>query len=528
MKVLVTEPLAEEGIARLRAEPGIDVHVRLKPSPEELLGLIPEYSGLIVRSSTSVDKDLLAAAEALKIVGRAGSGVDNIDLQAATGRGVVVVNTPGGNAVSVAELVMGLTIACARKIAAADRKLKAGTWAKKESKGRELNGKTMGIIGLGRIGREVARRARSFGLQVLGYDPFVAEGDFDEQGVRLVGLEELLAACHFVTMHVPRTDRTMNMIAADELGMMMDGAVLINAARGGLVDEAALLDALNGGKIAAAGLDVFSSEPEPLADLVRHENVVATPHIGASTAEAQEQVGYYVAGYVADYLIRGVVQSSVNYPAISAEEMRSLGPHLPVAERLGAFSAQVASGRMREMTATYFGELVSERYALLTDRALCGALRPFLDDTAVNTINARSLAEQRGLKIIEATSSRERGFAGMIRVELLTDEESIVVEGAAVGEGRPPRLVAVDTMKIDAPLEGPTLFFKNDDVPGVIGKIGTYAGENGINIANFALRSDQRGGAIGVVQIDKRISNRQRKEIKSLPGVRFVRMVDLP
>jgi D-3-phosphoglycerate dehydrogenase len=528
MKVLVTEPLAEEGIGRLRAEPGIEVDVRLKPSPEELKQIIGEYHGLIVRSATKVTADLLGAAANLKIVGRAGTGVDNIDLGAATGRGVVVVNTPGGNAVSVAELVMGVIIACARKITRADASMKAGKWAKKELKGRELNGKTIGIIGLGRIGREVAARAKPFGLKVLGYDPFVAEESVRELGVELADLPGLLKKSHIVTLHVPMNEKTRNLIGAGEIASMRDGAILLNMARGGLVDEQALLAGLNSGKIGAAGLDVYLGEPEPIRELVEHQNVVATPHIAASTAEAQEQVGYYVAGYVADYLTRGILQSAVNYPSVSPEEMEQLAPYVPLAERLGAFAAQVAVGRMSGLVITYLGRLSGIRYGYLTDRVLCEALRPFLDEADVNPINARSLAKVRGLKVTEATSREAVGFPGMIRVELKTNEGRVEVEGAVVGAGRPPRLVSVDGLDFDAPLEGPTLFFRNDDVPGVIGRVGTFAGEQGINIANFALKSDKRGGAAGLVQVDQRFNRKQREDMKKLPGIRFVRTVDLP
>ncbi|MFC1654590.1 phosphoglycerate dehydrogenase [Myxococcota bacterium] len=528
MKVLITEPLAEEGIARLQAEPDIQVDVKHKLPPEELKKIIGEYHGMIVRSATKVTPDLLDAAENLKIVGRAGTGVDNIDLAAATAHGVVVVNTPGGNSVSVAELVMGVIIACARKITRADASMKAGKWAKKELRGRELNGKTIGIVGLGRIGREVATRARPFGLKVIGYDPFVNVEVVREAGIEPVDLPDLLAKSHIITLHVPVNEKTKNLISTGEIASMRDGAILLNIARGGLVDEPALLEGLKSGKISAAGLDCYTNEPEPLRELVEHENVVATPHIGASTAEAQEHVGYYVAGYVADYLARGVLQSAVNYPAVTAEEMKALGPNLVLAERLGAFASQVATGSMRELLVTYCGELVDVRYALLTDRALCAALRPFLHDMDVNPINARSLAKGRGLNVTEATSRADCGLPGMIQMVLTTDQGAVRVEGAVVGEGRPPRLMSIDGLAFDAPLEGPTLFFRNDDVPGVIGRVGTFAGEKGINIKNFALRSDGQGGAAGVVQVDQRVDHEQRELMKKLPGIRFVRTVDLP
>jgi len=528
MKVLVTEPLAEEGVARLQGESDLEVDVTLKLSPEELIRVIPDYHGMIVRSATKVTPALLDAAANLKIVGRAGTGVDNIDLPACTDHGVVVVNTPGGNSVSVAELTIGVIIACARKIAQADQKLKQGVWAKKELRGHELNGKTLGIVGLGRIGREVAKRARPFGLKILGYDPFVADQDLEEKGIRLVELSELIAKSHIITLHVPVNDKTRNLINAERMATMRDGVILINHARGGLIEEEALLANLRSGKVAAAGLDAFLGEPTPMPELVQHENVVASPHIGASTFEAQEHMGYYVAGYVADYLVRGVLQSAVNYPSVSAEEMRQLEPYLLLASRLGAFASQVAAGRMRELQVTYCGELVDMRYAMLTDRALCAALQPFLDQTDVNPINARSLAKERGFRVVEATRRADCGFPGMIHVRLTTSEGTVEAEGTATGAGRAPRLISVDSLEIDTPLEGPTLFFRNEDVPGVIGRVGGFAGEKGINIQNFALRSDNKGGAVGVVQVGRRIERAERDEIKKLPGIRFVRMVDLP
>lgn len=527
-KVLVTDPLAEEGIARLESEPQIQVDVKLKQSPEQLLKIVADYDGWIVRSGTKPDAALIAAATRLKIIGRAGTGVDNIDLQAATDHGVVVVNTPGGNSVSVAELTLGAMIACSRHLARADRLLKAGEWAKKKLRGHELNGKTLGLIGLGRIGREVALRARPFGLKILGYDPYSARADLEELDIELVELEELLQRSHIISLHVPRTDETAHLIDSAAIAQMRTGVIILNFARGGLIDEQALLEGLESDKVAAASLDAFESEPEPLPELVRHERVLATPHIGASTQEAQENVGFYVAGQVADFLVRGVLRNAVNYPSVTPEQMRALAPHMTIAGRLGAFASQAAAARMRALEVTYFGELTRQKYALLTDRILCEALRPFLDQVDVNPVNARPLAKARGLKIVEAASSDEAGFTGMIRVELTTDQGTLSVEGAAVGEGRPPRLVSVDDLIVDAPLEGPTVYFRNDDVPGVIGRVGTFAGQNQINIANFALRSDGAGGAIGVVQVDRSLTKEERKGLRAIEGIRTVRMVNLP
>jgi D-3-phosphoglycerate dehydrogenase / 2-oxoglutarate reductase len=317
MKVLVADQMAEEGIANLREE-GIEVDVKVELSPAELAEVIPEYSGLLVRSATKVTAEIFEAAEKLKIVGRAGTGVDNIDLQAATKHGVLVVNAPGGNSVSAAEMAFGLMLACARNIPRGDRNLKNGVWAKKECKGRELVSKTLGIIGLGRIGREVAVRAKAFGMRVVGYDPMVDAATVAKMGVEGLDFDELLKSSHFITLHVPRTKETTNMIGAAQFSMMRDDAILINAARGGLVDEKALLAALDDGQLAGAGLDVYVDEPKPPAELVAHDKIVATPHLGASTYEAQVKVATFVAGYLADFLLRGKVQSAVNKPNIGA------------------------------------------------------------------------------------------------------------------------------------------------------------------------------------------------------------------
>ena len=528
MKVLVTEPLAEEGLERLRAEPSIELQVQIEPKPEQLLSLLADVDGLIVRSKTKVTAEVLAQAKKLRIVGRAGTGVDNIDLAAATAKGVVVVNTPGGNAVSVAELAIGLILSCARNIALTDRKLKGGIWAKKEAKGNELNGKTLGIIGLGRIGREVAMRARAFGMQIVGFDPFVAESDLGEQGIRLVALDLLLEKSHVISVHVPLTEKTKNILGAPQIALMRSGVILINTARGGLIDEQALLDGLRSGKVGAAGLDVFATEPDPPKELVAHDKVVSTPHIGASTVEAQEQVGYDVAVSVADYLTRGILKSAVNYQSVSPEEMSALAPFLTLSSRLSAFASQIAVGRMQAVTVTYFGLLARARFSVLTDRIVCEALRPFLDEVDVNPINARSLAKGRGLQVTEASAQIGDGLSAGIRIQLTTDQGSVEVEGTSLGGGRAPRLVCLDKVEIDTPLEGPTLFFRNDDVPGVIGHLGTFAAERGINIANFALRKDGRGGAIGVVQLDQRMTKPHRDELRKVPGIRFVRSLDLP
>ncbi len=527
MRVLVSDPLAEQGLARLRAEPEIEIDVQLGRSPEQLAAAVADCQGWIVRSGTQVTAELLAAAPRLRVVGRAGSGVDNIDLQAATARGVVVVNTPGGNSVSVAELTLGAMVACARHLARADRLLKQGRWAKKELRGQELFGKTLGVIGLGRIGREVATRARAFDMRVVGADPYAARAELAEIGVEVVDLDELFARSHVVSLHVPRTAETAHLIDAAALARMRDGVLLLNFARGGLVDEQALLAALESGKVAAASLDAFESEPEPLAELVAHERVLATPHIGASTHEAQQNVGVYAATQVADYLVRGELRNAVNYPSISPDQAAALAPYLQLADRLGAFVSQAAAARMRQLTVTLQGSLVDQPTRLLVDRALAAALRPFLAAGEVNPVNARALAEQRGLRLVEAATADAGGFDARIQVELETDQGRLRATGVVAGADRPPRLVGLDGLDLDAPLAGHCLFLRNDDVPGVIGRIGSYAGDHGVNIVNFALRQDGQGGALALVQLDRRLDRAQRQALSGMEGIRAVRAVDL-
>ena len=527
MKVLVVEPIAAEGLERLRAEPLIELQEELKPSPERLRELVADCEGLIVRGATKVDRRLLEGAERLRIIGRAGTGVDNIDLAAASERGVVVVNTPGGNSVSVAELTLGLMLACARRITRADATLKAGRWEKSALRGHELNGKTLGLVGLGRIGCEVARRAAALGMKLLGYDPFVARQQARQLEVELVELDELLRRSHVVSLHLPLNERTRALLGREQIRMMRPGAILINAARGGLVDEEALLEALDSGHLEAAACDAFEQEPHPRPQLVGHPALVATPHIGASTVEAQEQVGYHLAGTVADYLVRGQLRNAVNYISLTPEEARQLRPYLPLAEHLGLFTARVAGGRMQQLRITYHGELATCRYQVLSDQALCGVLKPFLRHVDVNPISARSLAAERQLGLVEASAAGPCEFAGLMSLQLECEEERVTVDGAVLGPQRPPRLVAVDDLELDLPLAGRLLFFRNDDQPGVVGRLGTLLGQAGVNIDQLALRADSRGGALGVARLDRVIDEEVRRQVRALPGIRRARMIDL-
>lgn len=527
MKVLVVEPISDEGLERLQAEPRIEVRAEMNPAPERLRELVSDCSGLVVRGATQVDRRLLEQAGKLRIIGRAGTGVDNIDLTAASERGVVVVNTPGGNSISVAELTLGLMLACARRIPRADSALKAGRWEKSALRGHELYGKTLGLVGLGRIGREVARRAAALGMKLLGYDPFVNRQQAQKLEVELVELDELLRRSHVVSLHLPLNERTREMLGREQLQLMKPGAILINAARGGLVDEQALLEALQSGHLQAAACDAFAQEPSPNPQLVGHPSLVATPHIGASTVEAQEQVGYHVAGTVADYLVRGQLRNAVNYISLAPDEARQIQPYLPLAERLGQFAAQAGGGHLQRLSITYRGELASSRYQVLSDRALCGVLRLFLRDVDINPISARSLAKQRQLELEETNTSEPCQFSGQLSLLLECEKERVSVDGALFNPQLPPRLLAVDGLELDLPLVGRLLFFRNDDQPGVVGRLGTLLGQAGINIERLALRADNSGGAPGVARLDRVISEQLRLRVRALPGIRRARMIDL-
>ncbi|RME22920.1 MAG: phosphoglycerate dehydrogenase [Deltaproteobacteria bacterium] len=524
-RILVTEPVAEEGLNLLRRE-GFDVRVELGPEPDRLIELVEDAHGLIVRGATRVTAKVLEASRALKIVGRAGSGVDNIDLAAATARGVVVVNTPGGNSVSVAELALGLMLACARKICHADGRLKSGQWVKKECRGIELNGKTIGIVGMGRIGRQVAKRAVAFGMKVLGYDPFIAKEKISELGAEPVDLPDLLERSHVVTLHVPLTERSRAIIDAEAISRMRSDAILINTSRGGLVDERALLEALDSGRLWAAGLDAFENEPNPLPELVGHPRVVATPHIGASTREAQEQVGYHVASTIADYLLRGELRNAVNYTSVSAEQMHRIQPYLVLAERLGAFCSQIAVGRMKRLEFTYGGDLARESYGLLTDRALCGGLRPFLNDFDVNPVSARTLAADRGMEVVEAAESGPAGKSPSMAIVMKGESGVVSVVGGLSGQGR-PRLLEVDGIPLDAPLEGTIVFLRPADVPGVVGKLGSYLGDRSINITNLALQTDGKGSAVAVASVEGPVTREIVYGLRQFAEIPFSRLVRL-
>jgi D-3-phosphoglycerate dehydrogenase len=524
--ILVLEEMSPAGLDLLRAEKGFEVREMYETDPGKIRAALAEADALILRSRTRVTAELLDHARRLKVIGRPGTGVDNIDVAAATRRGIVVMNTPAGNSISAAEHTIALMLALARRIPEAHASLREGKWERHRFIGSELNEKVLGIVGFGKIGMEVARRARSFNMKIVVYDPFVSDAVARDHGVALVGLDDLLLQADIVTLHAPLTASTRGLLGAEAFAKMKPGAFLINAARGELVDESALRAALESRHLAGAALDVFSSEPNPDPGLVRLANVVATPHIGASTVEAQEKVGYDIALQVRDYFQSGVVRNAVNFPSVSPSENRKLAPYLALAERLGSFASQISSGRMEEVTVRYYGELTEINTHLISSAVLVGVLKPILVER-VTLVNAVESARERGIHMIESRSTRERSYSNLISVKLITDAGEEWVEGTVLHQNH-LHIVSLDGIDVDAPLAGDMLIIRNQDTPGVIGRVGTLLGDNRINIANFALgRGESAPEAVGLVNVDSEIPEGVLDAIRALPQVKGAHLVRL-
>lgn len=488
---------------------------------------VEDAEGIIVRSATTVDRALIDAAKNLRVIARAGTGVDNVDVDAATERGIVVMNAPGANSISVAELTLGLMLALSRGIPIADAAMKKGTWDKKRLTGAELRGKTLGIIGLGRIGQEVAARARAFGMTIAAHDPFISASVADTLGIQLLPLDDVCATADYLTLHIPVTADTRHLINGERLARCKAGVRIVNTARGELVDEAALAEAIESGAVAGAALDVFEKEPPADWRLASLPRVVATPHIAASTMEAQELVGIETAAAVRDFLLNDTITNAVNFPSVRGEDGIRLRPFMVLAERMGMLLSQVANGRTQALGIRYYGELVSAHGQLIANAALAGVLRPILS-TAVTVVNARAVAAQRGIEIIESRSSRRRDFGNLLSLKLHTDTGERWIEGTVFEPGS-PRLTQIDGVDIETPLEGTLLVINNDDQPGVIGEVGTILGRHGLNIASFALGRARRN-AFGVVNLDvgpdEDVSTAV-EELRSVPAIKKVAVVRL-
>jgi D-3-phosphoglycerate dehydrogenase len=525
MKIIVADKISERGLALL----GETKWEIITPSAAALAREIANADGLIVRSATRVTAELLESATRLRVVGRAGVGVDNIDVEAATHRGVLVMNTPGGNAVSVAEHTLALLLALARSVPQANAAIQAGRW-EKSSSGTELRGKTIGLVGLGRVGTEVARRARGLEMKVLAHDPYITPAVARELEVELVPFEDLLRRSDVISLHTSLGPATEKMINAAALAMMRRGTRLINCARGELIDEAALAEALRSGHLAGAAVDTFAQEPPKNSPLLGLPNLIATPHIAGSTAEAQEEVGTLIAQQVRDYLADGLIRNAVNMPALSAEQYRRLRPYLELGERLGAMVAQAAPSRsLSRIRLCYAGEPAELGSHVIRSAVLIGVLNSVLDEK-VNLVNASEAAAARGLIVEETTRRRERGFPNTLEVACADCDDQFTVEGTVVHDGS-PRILSLDGIELEAPLEGTLLLTRNRDVPGVIGKIGTVLGNLGVNIATFALgrRQPIHGAeAVALVRLDGQVDESVVEAIRAIPAITDARLIRLP
>jgi D-3-phosphoglycerate dehydrogenase len=522
-RIVIADDLPHSALDLLRAE-GWEVDARTGRTAEELATDLTTADALVVRSATKVTSTLLGAAQRLRVIARAGTGVDNVDVAAASSRGIVVMNAPGANSISVAELTISLLLALARHVPAADAAMKRGRWDKAHFLGEEVRDKTLGLVGLGRIGQEVARRAAAFEMHIVAHDPFIAEHVAADLGVELLTLDQVFERADYLSLHLPSTPQTRGLINADRLRRAKPGIRIVNTARGDLVDEAALADAIELGRVGGAALDVFQTEPPVDQRLQRMPQVIATPHIAASTREGQELVGVETAQALRDFLKDGIIRNAVNFPSVSAEDFKRLQPFVVLGERLGTFVAQMNDHRVHTVSVRYYGELAGRGNDIIVSAVLAGLFRPILS-SGVSLVNARSLAAERGIEVIQSHSSRPRNYTSLISVKLQTSGGDRFVEGA-IFERRSPRLVLVDGVAVEAPLEGTMIVLCNTDQPGVIGEVGTILGRHAVNIANFALGRDG-DRAVGVVIVDETapIPDVVLEELRRVRAIREARLV---
>ena len=529
MKIMICDPISPKGIALFQQRPEFEVTVLKQRLPEaELLPLVADVEALVVRSETKVTRKIIEGAPKLRVVGRAGVGVDNVDVDAATQRGIVVMNTPGGNTISTAELTFSMLMALARKIPQAHASMKAGEWNRKAFSGVELYNKTLGILGMGRIGSEVARRAIAFGMRVLAYDPYLTLSRANAMQVELIELDDLLGRADFITVHMPMSDETRGMINAPAFAKMKPGVRILNCARGGIVNEADLCAAIKDGKVAGAALDVYEVEPPPkdfpLRDLPQ---VVMTPHLGASTEEAQENVGIEVAEAITDYLLNGVVRNAVNLPNLDAKTYAQVKPYLALGEKLGRLVAQLAPKRNDRLVVTYGGKAAEVPGDPITRFVLKG----FLESAGgkdVNQVNVRTLAQALGLRVEEIKSNEETDFNEWLHLAVYSGEQKISAGGTLYGSKKQPRIVRVNSQPVEIVPEGVLFFMTNKDRPGIVGYLGTLMGRHHVNIANMSLSRDIAGGrALSVLSLDSVPPAAVLEEVQKDPDIADVRVVKL-
>ena len=520
-RVLISDKLSPAAV-QIFKDRGVDADVNTGLSKDELIKIIGDYDGLAIRSMTKVDKDVLAAAKKLKVVARAGIGVDNVDIPAATAAGVIVMNTPFGNSITTAEHAIAMMFALARELPAADVSTQAGKWEKNRFMGVELYGKTLGLIGCGNIGGIVADRAIGLKMKAIAFDPFLSPERAVELGVEKVELDELLARADFITLHTPLTDKTRNILSRENLAKTKKGVRIINCARGGLVDEEALREALESGQVGGAAFDVFTVEPAKENVLFGAPNFIATPHLGASTNEAQENVALQVAEQISDYVLTGAITNSLNAPSVSAEDAPKLKPFVSLIEKLGAFAGQMVDAGLKTIEIAYIGEVAKLNVKPLTAAALAGILRPMLAE--VNMVSAPAVAKERGVAVSENRQELSPVYDSLVRITVTSDSGQRAFAGTVIGGT--PRIVEVKGMELDAPFAPAMLYVNNLDKPGFIGSIGALLGEAGVNIATFNLGRDTAGGdAIALIGVDQAVSDAALEGVRKLPNVKEVRLL---
>ncbi len=526
MKIVIMENIDEAAESILRAaDPSWEV-INLVKTKGPVAEAIVDADALMIRTMTKVTPEFLEGAGKVRVIARAGVGVDNINLDAATRRGIVVMNVPGGNTISVAEQTITFMCMLARHIYQATNSMKKGLWEKKKLTGTELRGKTLGIIGLGRVGSAVARLAQAYEMKVIAHDPYVSARVAAERGVKLIGFEEVLRSCDYLTMHCSLTEETRGMINAQSLSLTKPGVRVINCSRGEVLVGDALLAALESGHVAGAAVDVYDPEPPGASPLVLHPEVIATPHIGGSTEEALGAIATMVAEQVRDFLLTGIPRNAVNLPALPAEELRRIKPYLELATKLGSFLGQIAGARVEEVRISYDGALDQSSTYLVKNAVLAGIMRRSLSER-VNLINAGTLATERGIEVGEMRSVRRAAYVNTLGIAVRTDTGTTSVLGMGDFQGG-QRILGIDNIDVEAPLRGTVLFIRNQDVPGVIGKVGTLLGNRGINIANFALgRSPEQAEAIALVNVDQPISAAELSELRAIPAIRFASAVEV-
>ncbi len=528
-KIFVADEVSDSGLEPLRTA-GFVVEKQTGLSPEDLINALRDCDGLVVRSETKVTENVMDLSPSLRVIGRAGVGVDNIDVPAATARGIVVMNAPDGNTITTAEHTMALLIALARRVPQANSSLRAGLWERKKFIGVELQGKTLGVVGLGRIGRTVASRARAFGMTIVAFDPFIAPEQARDLEIEVAPLDDVFARADFLTVHTPLTAETRGIVGAEAFAKMKKGVRVINCARGGLIDEAALFAALQSGIVSGAALDVFEKEPpSPDNPLLALEQVIATPHLGASTTEAQEGVAFTVAEQMRDYLQTGALRGAVNVPALGAKELNALQPYLELAESLGRFQAQVIDGGVAEVKIEYAGEIVDLNAAPVTRAFLAGLLRDV--SARVNAVNAFLIAEERGITVTTSYLRASSDSVPAIRTRVITNSGEHSLAGTLFGYGehaRQGRITEINGFHIEAIPHGHMLVMRNRDVPGVIGRVGTILGEGGVNISRFHLGRREPGGeAMAVIEVDAPLTKANLEELRAFEQVISARPIDL-